>query len=57
MRLIERLQVDPTLPTIIRETAPKWSGLLARLTLVFHLVAIAEASAPAPSSPIANCVA
>lgn len=42
MRLVERLQVDPTLPTIIRETAPKWSGLLARLTLVFHLVAITE---------------
>ena len=33
MPLIERLQVDPTLPTIIRETAPKWSGLLARLGL------------------------
>ena len=29
MRLVERLQVDPSLPTIIRETAPKWSGLLA----------------------------
>lgn len=42
MRLVERLQVDPTLPFIIRETAPKWSGLLARLTLVFHLVTIAE---------------
>ena len=33
MRLVERLQADPTLPTIIRETAPKWSGLLARLSL------------------------
>jgi hypothetical protein len=42
MPLIERLQVDPTLPTIIRETAPKWSGLLARLSLVFHLVHLAE---------------
>ena len=42
MPLIERLQVDPTLPTIIRETAPKWSGLLARLSLVFHLVGIVE---------------
>jgi hypothetical protein len=38
MRLAERLQVDPTLPTIIRETAPKWSGLLARLSLIFHVV-------------------
>ena len=42
MRLVERLQADPTLPTIIRETAPKWSGLLARLSLVFHLVDVAE---------------
>ena len=42
MRLVERLQVDPTLPTIIRETAPKWSGLLARLALVFHVVELAE---------------
>jgi hypothetical protein len=40
--LIERLQIDPTLPTIIRETAPKWSGLLARLSLMFHLIHIAE---------------
>jgi Protein of unknown function (DUF3987) len=40
--LIERLQVDPTLPTIIRETAPKWSGLLARLSLIFHLVELGE---------------
>jgi hypothetical protein len=40
--LIERLQIDPTLPTVIRETAPKWSGLLARLSLVFHLVDLAE---------------
>jgi hypothetical protein len=40
--LIQRLQVDPTLPTIIRETAPKWSGLLARLALVFHLVQLAD---------------
>lgn len=42
MRLVERLQVDPTLPTIIRETAPKWSGLLARLSLIFHLIEVAE---------------
>jgi hypothetical protein len=38
MPLKERLKVDPTLPTIIRETAPKWSGLLERLALVFHVV-------------------
>jgi hypothetical protein len=42
MPLIERLQFDPTLPTIIRETAPKWSGQLARLSLIFHLVGLAE---------------
>jgi hypothetical protein len=42
MRLIERLQADPTLPTIIRETAPKWSGLLSRLSLIFHAVHLAE---------------
>jgi len=40
--LIERLQVDPTLPAIIRETASKWSGLLARLSLIFHLVGLAD---------------
>jgi hypothetical protein len=42
MPLIARLQVDPTLPTIIRETAPKWSGLLARISLIFHLVGLAD---------------
>ena len=41
-QLVERLQIDPSLPTIIRETAPKWSGLLARLALVFHVVELAE---------------
>lgn len=40
-RLIERLQSDPTFPIIIRETAPKWSGLLARISLIFHLVQLA----------------
>jgi hypothetical protein len=42
MPLIDRLKVDPTLPTIIRETAPKWSGLLARLALIFHIVEFAD---------------
>lgn len=42
MPLVKRLQVDPTIPTIIREAAPKWSGLLARLSLIFHLVGLAE---------------
>jgi hypothetical protein len=41
MRLIERLKFDPTLPTVIREIAPKWSGLLARISLIFHLVQLA----------------
>jgi hypothetical protein len=40
--LIDRLKCDPSLPLIIRETAPKWSGLLARLALVFHIVAVAR---------------
>ena len=42
MPLIERLQADPSLPTIIRETAPKWSGLLARITLIYHLINLAD---------------
>jgi Protein of unknown function (DUF3987) len=42
MPLIDRLKVDPTLPTIIRKTAPKWSGLLARLALIFHIVELAD---------------
>jgi Protein of unknown function (DUF3987) len=56
MRLIERLQVDPTLPTIIRETAPKWSGLLARISLIFHLVDLAETQrSGTPSKPLDLC--
>ena len=55
MPLIERLQVDPTLPTIIRETAPKWSGLLARLSLIFHLVELAEQRRTAKHSSRATC--
>jgi hypothetical protein len=42
--LIQRLKIDPTLPIIIRETAPKWSGLLARLALIFHIVMLADRS-------------
>jgi hypothetical protein len=42
MPLIDRLKIDPSLPIIIRETAPKWSGLLARLALIFHLVGLAD---------------
>ena len=42
MQLVQRLQHDRTLPDIIREAASKWSGLFARLTLIFHLVEIAE---------------
>ena len=45
MRLVKRLQHDPSLPSIIRETASKWSGLLARITLVFHVVGLAERAA------------
>jgi hypothetical protein len=52
MKLVERLQADPTLPTIIRETAPKWSGLLARLSLIFHVVNLAASAAVAPSDQL-----
>jgi Protein of unknown function (DUF3987) len=57
MPLIERLQVDPSLPTIIRETAPKWSGLLARLSLVFHLVNLASGAWRARACLIRTCAA
>jgi hypothetical protein len=40
--LIDRLRLDASLPLVIQETAPKWSGLLARLSLVYHVVALAE---------------
>jgi hypothetical protein len=42
MPLIDRLKHDNSLPIIIRETAPKWSGLLARLALIVHIVDLAE---------------
>ena len=42
MQLVQRLQHDQTLPELIRETASKWSGLFPRLTLIFHLVDVAE---------------
>jgi hypothetical protein len=41
MPLLDRLKLDTSLPLIIRETAPKWSGLLARLALIFHIVELA----------------
>ena len=41
MPLIDRLKCDSSLPLIIRETAPKWSGLLARLALIFHILDLA----------------
>jgi hypothetical protein len=42
MQLVQRLQHDRTLPDIVREAASKWSGLFARLTLIFRLVEVAE---------------
>ncbi|RWH76852.1 MAG: DUF3987 domain-containing protein [Mesorhizobium sp.] len=42
MRLANRLAIDPTLPVLVRETAAKWSGLHARLTLIFHVVQLAQ---------------
>jgi hypothetical protein len=41
-RLVERLEADPNLPTVVRETAPKWRGQLARLALVFHCIGLTE---------------
>ena len=38
MRLVQRLQHDRSMPDVIREAASKWSGLFARLTLIFHLI-------------------
>jgi hypothetical protein len=40
--LIKRLKSDPSLPLMIKETAPKWEGLLPRLALIFHLTELAE---------------
>jgi hypothetical protein len=42
-RLVERIEVDPTLPAPLKEATSKWRGLLARLSLLFHCVEIAEA--------------
>jgi hypothetical protein len=42
-RLVERIEMDPMLPAALKETASKWRGLLARLSLVFHCVQLAEA--------------
>jgi hypothetical protein len=40
--LIKRLRLDPSLPVMIRETAPKWEGLLARISLIYHLAELAN---------------
>src|SRR3954447_19498259 len=42
-RLVERIEADPTLPAPLKEATSKWRGLLARLSLVFHCVELAEA--------------
>jgi hypothetical protein len=42
-RLIERIEADPMLPAALKEAASKWRGLLARLSLVFHCIQLAEA--------------
>ena len=42
-RLVERIEADPTLPAPLKEATSKWRGLLARLSLVFHCIEIAEA--------------
>ena len=42
-RLVERIEADPSLAAPLKEAASKWRGLLARLSLLFHCVEIAEA--------------
>ena len=42
-RLVERIEVDPTLPAPLKEATSKWRGLLARLSLLFHCIELAEA--------------
>lgn len=42
-RLIERIEADPVLPAALKEATSKWRGLLARLSLLFHCVELAEA--------------
>ena len=53
-RLVERIEADPILPAPLKEATSKWRGLLARLSLVFHCVELAEAklagSRPDPST-------
>jgi hypothetical protein len=41
-RLIERIETDPILPAPLKEATSKWRGLLARLSLVFHCIELAE---------------
>ena len=41
-RLIERIEADPILPAPLKEATSKWRGLLARLSLVFHCIELAE---------------
>ena len=41
-RLVERVEADPFLLPALKQAVAKWRGLLARLTLVLHLVEGAE---------------
>lgn len=41
-RLIERIEADPTLAPPLKQATSKWRGLLARLSLLFHCVELAE---------------
>ena len=41
VKLLNTLKRNETLPVIVRETASKWEGLHARLTLLFHVVGLA----------------
>jgi hypothetical protein len=41
-RLIARIEIDPTLPAALRTSVSKWRGTLARVSLLFHLILLAE---------------
>lgn len=45
-RLIERIEADPILPAPLKEATSKWRGLLARLSLLFHCIELAEVAHP-----------
>jgi hypothetical protein len=49
-RLVERIEADLVLPAALKEASSKWRGLLARLSLLFHCIELAEAKQAGESS-------